>query len=75
MTVCILNKTWSGELEILKKAYVTVVAMATMTFQNGGYFPFKVIELENEFRYPHFLFHEMIPFSFLNYFYIFKNFY
>ncbi len=31
------------ELEILKKVRVTVVAVATMTFQNGGYFPFKVI--------------------------------
>jgi hypothetical protein len=26
-----------------EKAYVTVVAMAKLTFQNGGYFPFKVI--------------------------------
>ncbi len=40
----ILDKAWSEELEILKKVRVTVVAMTTiMTFQNGGYFPFKVI--------------------------------
>ena len=34
--IYVLDKTWSWELEILKNAYVTVVAMATMTFQNGG---------------------------------------
>ncbi len=39
----ILDKAWSEELEILKKVPVTVVAMAAMTFQNSGYFPFKVI--------------------------------
>ncbi len=39
----ILDKAWSEELEILKKVRMTDVAMATMTFQNGGYFPFKVI--------------------------------
>ena len=39
----ILDKAWSKELEIFEKVRVTVVAMATMTFQNGGYFPFKVI--------------------------------
>ncbi len=35
------NVVWG--VKILKKAYVTVVAMATTTFQNGGYFPFEVI--------------------------------
>ncbi len=39
----VLNKAWSKKLEILKKVHVTVVAMATMMLQNGGYFPFKVI--------------------------------
>ncbi len=39
----VLDKAWSEELEILKKVRVITVAMATMTFQNGRYFPFKVI--------------------------------
>ena len=38
----VLDKAWSEELEILKKVRVNVIAMATMTFPNGGYFPFKV---------------------------------
>jgi hypothetical protein len=29
--------------EFLHKSYATAVAMATMTFQDGGYFAFKVI--------------------------------
>ena len=29
--------------EFLHKSYATAVAMATMTFQDGGYFGFKVI--------------------------------
>jgi hypothetical protein len=43
-----LHKTTSKELEFLYKSYATSVAMATMTFHNGGYFGFKVIELVNE---------------------------
>jgi hypothetical protein len=41
-----LYKTTSKEFEFLYKSYVnfcTAVAMATMTFQDGGYFSFKVI--------------------------------
>ena len=38
-----LHKTTSKELEFLHISYATAVAMATMTFQNGGYFGFKVI--------------------------------
>jgi hypothetical protein len=38
-----LHKTTSKEFEFLHKSYATAVAMATMTFQNGGYFGFKVI--------------------------------
>ena len=38
-----LYKTTSKEFEFLHKSYATAVAMATMTFQNGGYFGFKVI--------------------------------
>jgi hypothetical protein len=38
-----LYKTTSNEFEFLYKSYATVVAMATMTFQDGGYFDFKVI--------------------------------
>jgi hypothetical protein len=38
-----LHKTTSKELEFLHKSYATAVAMATMTFQNCGYFGFKVI--------------------------------
>ncbi len=41
------DKAWSKELGILKKVCLSVVAMATKTFQNGGYFPFKGIYLEN----------------------------
>jgi hypothetical protein len=38
-----LYKTTSKEFEFLHKSYATAVAMATMMFQNGGYFGFKVI--------------------------------
>ena len=38
-----LHKTTSKELEFLHKSYATAVSMATMTFQNGGYFGFKII--------------------------------
>ena len=31
------------EFAFLHKSYATAVAMATMTFQDGGYFGFKVI--------------------------------
>jgi hypothetical protein len=30
----------SKEFEFFRKSYITTVAMATMTFQNGGYFGF-----------------------------------
>jgi hypothetical protein len=35
-----LYKTTSKEFEFLHKSYATAVAMATMTFQDGGYFGF-----------------------------------
>ena len=38
-----LYKTTSKLFEFLHKSYATAVAMATMTFQDGGYFGFKVI--------------------------------
>jgi hypothetical protein len=38
-----LYETKSKEFEFLHKSYAAVVAMATMTFQDGGYFGFKVI--------------------------------
>jgi hypothetical protein len=38
-----LYKTTSIEFEFLRKSYAIPVAMATMTFQVGGYFGFKVI--------------------------------
>jgi hypothetical protein len=38
-----LYKTTSKEFEFLHKRCATGVAMATMTFQDGGYFGFKVI--------------------------------
>jgi hypothetical protein len=38
-----LCKTTSKEFELLYKSYATAIAMATMTFQDGGYFGFKVI--------------------------------
>jgi hypothetical protein len=42
-TVSYLYKTTSKEFEFLHKNYAAAVAMATMTFQDGGYFGFKVI--------------------------------
>ena len=38
-----LHQTTSKEFEFLHKSYATAVAMATVTFQHGGYFGFKVI--------------------------------
>jgi hypothetical protein len=38
-----LYKTTSKEFEFSHKSYATAVAMATMTFQDGGYFGFKII--------------------------------
>jgi hypothetical protein len=38
-----LYKITSKEFELLYKSYATAIAMATMTFQDGGYFGFKVI--------------------------------
>jgi hypothetical protein len=38
-----LYKTTSKKYEFLHKSYLTAVAMATMTFQDGGFFGFKVI--------------------------------
>ena len=34
--------------------------MATMTFQDGGYFAFKLILLENNAGDPHFLLHKTL---------------
>ncbi len=42
--------------------------MATMTFQVGGYFDFKVIELEKDISHPLFLFNKKFSFGILNYF-------
>ena len=39
----LLCQTTSKEFEFFHKSYTTAVAMATMTFQNGGYFGFKAI--------------------------------
>jgi hypothetical protein len=36
-----LYKTTSKEFEFFHKSYATAVAMATMTFQDAGYFGFK----------------------------------
>jgi hypothetical protein len=38
-----LYKTTSKEFEFLYKSYATAVSIATMAFQDGGYFGFKVI--------------------------------
>jgi hypothetical protein len=38
-----LYKRTSKEFEFLHKRHATAVAMATMTFQDGGYFRIKVI--------------------------------
>jgi hypothetical protein len=44
----------------LHRSYVTAVAMVTMTFQNGGYFGFKVIWLVNDIGDPQILFQKII---------------
>ena len=62
-----LYKTTSKEFEFLHKSYATVVAMATMTFQNGGHFGFKVIYLVNDIVVPQILFKKIISLSILNY--------
>ena len=62
-----LCKTTSKEFEFLNKSYATAVAMATMTFQYGGYFGFKVIYLENDIGDPQILIHKMVCLSILNY--------
>jgi hypothetical protein len=49
--------------------------MATMTFQNGGYFGFKVIELRKDLGDPLFLFQKILLLSILNYFVDLKKFY
>jgi hypothetical protein len=36
-------KTTSKEFEFLHKSYATAIAMATLAFQDGRYFGFKVI--------------------------------
>jgi hypothetical protein len=38
-----LYKSTSKKFEFLHKIYATAIAMATMTFQDGRYFGFKVI--------------------------------
>ena len=40
--VTYLYKTTSKEFEFLHKSYATAVAMATMTFEDGGYFGFNL---------------------------------
>ena len=61
--------------ELFHKSCATAVAMATITFQDGGNFGFnfKVINLENDICDPQTLFYEMISFSILNYFDNFKK--
>ena len=68
-----LCKTTSKEFEFFHKSCTTTVAMATMTFQNGGYFGFKGIYLENDFGDPLILFHKIYFFGILNYFVDFKK--
>ena len=51
-----LYKTTSKEFEFLHKSYATAVAMATMTFQDGRYFGFKVNQLVNDIGEPQILF-------------------
>ena len=38
-----LYKITPKEFQFFHKSYSTAIAMATMTFKDGGYFPFKVI--------------------------------
>jgi hypothetical protein len=63
-----LYKSTSKEFEFLQTSYATAVAMATMTFQDGGYFGFKVIYLVNDIGDPQILFKKMISLSIINYF-------
>jgi hypothetical protein len=61
-----LYKTTSKEF--LHKSYATAVSMATMMFQDGGYFGFKVIYLVNDIGDSPILFKKIIYLSIINYF-------
>ena len=71
--VLLLCKKTSKEFEFIHKSCTTAVDMATMTFQNGGYFGFKVIYLEKDIGDPLFLFQKMFLLGILNYFFNFKR--
>ena len=51
-----LQKTTSKEFEFLHESYATAIAMATMTFQDGGYFGLEVIQIVNDIADPQILF-------------------
>jgi hypothetical protein len=70
--VVYLYKTTSKE-KFLHKTYATAVAVATMAFQDGGYFGFKVIYLVNDIGDHRILFKKMISLSIINYFDNLKN--
>jgi hypothetical protein len=40
----------------LHESYATAIAMATMTFQDGGYFGLEVIQIVNDIADPQILF-------------------
>ena len=52
--------------EFFRKSYTTLVALATVTFRDGGYFGFKAIKLENDIGDLQILLHKNISLSMLN---------
>ena len=55
-----LHKLLYKVLKFFRIRFVTTVAMATVTFQNGGYFAFKLMLLENNDGDPHFSLHKTL---------------
>ena len=55
----------SEQLEFIHRSYITVVAMETVTLQEGGYLGLKAIQLKNDIGDPQILFHKMISLSIL----------
>ena len=55
-TLCVIYMATTRHLKDGLKCVVVAVAVATVTFQCGGYSKFKLNSLEKEFGDPHFLF-------------------
>lgn len=60
------TKQYLSQLEKVKKFLITAVTMTTVTFQCSGYLRFNVIQVENIFSDPPFLFCKIISNWILN---------